>query len=94
MATFQIRGGHKIELSDDRDPKVVHLTDDSGERVQVDVERDIIVAESNRFDIPLVCGNYTVAGAEEALFVAHLTGQSILAGTRLFKVERTASWKT
>lgn len=84
--TIQVQGGHRCEKIGDR----IFLTDDSGDRVEVDREADIR-AEGRTFTIPLVDGNSTVGPAEEAFLIASWTGKPIHAGARRFTVEQ--SWK-
>lgn len=87
MATFQIKGGHRIDFRD----STVFLTDESDEECIVDCTRDIVALPGGRFDIPVMGGsglNVTVAGTEEALFVSHLLGLPILAGARHFRAQR------
>lgn len=80
--TIKIRGGHRIDREADGS---VHVTDNSGEKWQVDTSCDI-TCDSDSIDIPLVGGFSTPASPEEAFVMAELTKQIIVAGARRFKV--------
>lgn len=82
--SIKIYGGHRIDFDKSGD---VFLTDDSDERVEVDRDRDITIG-GRGFGIPIKDGRYgeTTANAEEALFVASLTHQLIVCGSRTFRV--------
>ena len=80
--SVKIKGGHRV---DHERTGQVFLTDDSDERVEVDRERDIY-ANGRAFDIPIIGGASTTAGTEEAMYVATITHQTIIAGARRFKV--------
>jgi len=66
----------------------VFVTDDSGERVEVDTGRDI-VASGRTFTIPLMGSCETIGPAGEALFLASRAGMKISAGGRRFEVKES-----
>lgn len=80
--SIKIKGGHRIDF--DRSGQVF-VTDDSGDRAEVDRTCDIL-CDGRTFDIPVVGGGSTVASAEEAFVVSQMTHQIIVAGARRFRV--------
>ncbi len=87
MEKTKIRGGHTVEF----DWRGAFVTDDSGERGEIDTERNIEASEGS-FHVPIVGGFTTFAGAEEAMYIAARTGQRIKAGDRRFRVEDISSF--
>jgi len=81
--TIKPNGGHRIDIIDGR----IFLTDNSDERCEVNKDSNI-AARGRTFDIPLVDGNFTVAGAEEAFIIAYYMNRPILAGARRFEIKQ------
>lgn len=77
------KGGHRIEI----DGKRIFLTDDSGDRCEVQTSGNI-TAEGRYFSVPTVDGCSTIAGAEEAFIVAQYMQRPIIAGARRFEVKQ------
>lgn len=80
--SIKIKDGHRIDFEKDGP---VFVTDDSGERREVDPERHITCADGS-FSIPLKGGWYTAANAEEAFVVSQFAKIGIVAGARKFRV--------
>lgn len=91
---LKIKDGHWIQFKQSETPRGsavpriwVFVTDDSGEKVEVDTTRPIVAARGT-FVIPVVGGFETMGPAEEAFVIAQKTGMRILAGGRRFEVRR------
>lgn len=84
MTIIKIKGGHRIDR-DWPNGNGIFLTDDSGERWQVDVSRDITYDDAV-FNIPLIGGFSTPACAEEVFVVVQMSHQTIRVGSRRFWV--------
>lgn len=85
--SVKMKDGHTIHF----EWNGVFVTDDSGDRAEVDTNKDILAYSigGHSFTIPLVGITETVGPPEEALYLASKTGMKISAGGRRFKVEES-----
>ena len=82
--TLKIKGGHRIDFDKSGE---VFVTDDSGERGEVDRDMEITF-DGGSFSIPIKGGGYTAASPEEAFVVSQMAHMVIVAGARRWRVEQ------